>query len=369
MRRLLGPLLLILLVLGVGYGIYRSTSTSLSNRRAVEVRGLVGSEKLTFLTDPRVLAELHKHGIDLKVEKSGSREMAARPDLNKYDFAFPAGAPAATKIMQQTGAKKFYNPFFSPMAIATWRPIVAVLTANGLATRTADSTTVLDVHKMLAMMKKGTRWKDLAQNNAYPIGKTILINTTDIRTSNSAAMYLALMSYVANGDNVVQTDQAVQRVAPVIAPLFSRQGYQESSTAGPFEDYLTMGMGKSPLVMIYEQQFIEHVMEHAALNPDMVLLYPSPGIYTKHTLIPLNAKGDSLGRLLEEDPVLLQLANEFGLRTQDAAYAAKIWTAKGLKVPAQLLDVIDPPNYDIIEQLITAITKGAGCANADSTCS
>ena len=369
MKRILGPLLLVLLVVGVGWGIVRSVGSALSSRHVVAARGLVGSEKIGYLTDPRVVALLRKHGLDLTVEKAGSREMAARSDLSHYDFAFPAGAPAATKLMQLTGVKKSYNPFFTPMAVASWKPIVAVLAANGMAHSGADGTQVLDMHKLLDLMRTGTRWKDLPHNTAYAIGKSVLVSTTDVRTSNSAAMYLALTSYVANGDNVVQSDAEVARVVAPLTALFRKQGFQEASTAGPFEDYLTMGMGKAPLVLIYEAQFIEYQMEHGPGNPDMVLLYPQPTVFTKHTLVPLSPRGDSLGALLENDVELQRLAAEYGLRTPDGAYAAKLWADKGVHVPSQLIDVIDPPSYEVLERLITAIARGGEpCAPTDSTC-
>src|SRR5262249_18400883 len=178
------------------------------------------------------------------VEKAGSREMAARTDLKQYDFAFPAGAPAALKLMQQTGVNKSYNPFFTPMGVASWKTIAEVLAANDIVSRRADSLLTLDMHKLLTVMRNGTRWRDLPHNTAYAIGKSVLISTTDVRTSNSAAMYLSLTSYLANGDNVVQGDAQVARVLPAVSPLFFEQGYQESSTQGPFEDYVTMGIGK-----------------------------------------------------------------------------------------------------------------------------
>jgi hypothetical protein len=369
MKRVLGPLLLLLLVVGVGWGIWRSASESLLSRNVVEVRGLVGSEKIPYLTDPRVVSVLRRHGIDLHVEKAGSREMAARTDLAHYDFAFPAGAPAALKLMQQTGVKRSYNPFFTPMAIASWKPIVAVLTANGIARQGADGTPILDMRKLLGVMQRGTRWRDLPRNTAYAIGKSVLVTTTDVRTSNSAAMYLALTSYVANGDNVVQSDAQAARILPAITPLFLEQGYQEASSAGPFEDYVTMGMGKAPLVLVYEAQFIEYLMEHGTGNPDMVLLYPEPTVFTKHTLVPFSSKGDSLGTALQNDPELQRLAAEYGLRTADGAYGAKLWADKGVRVPSQLLDVIDPPSYEVLERLITAVARGGvPCPVADTTC-
>src|SRR5262245_31074995 len=367
MKRILGPLLLILLLAGVGWGIWRSVGESLRNRNVVTVRGLVGSEKVPYLTDARVLALLRRHGLELQVEKAGSREMAARTDLVKYDFAFPAGAPAAIKLMQQTGVKKSYNPFFTPMAIASWRPIVAVLATNGVVRQTGDSTFILDMHKLLAVLRGGTRWQALPGNSQYAIVKSVLVSTTDVRSSKSAAMYLSLTSYVANGDNVVQNRMEANRVVPALADLFRKQGFQEASTAGPFEDYLTMGMGKAPLVLIYEAQFIQQLMEHGPGNPDMVLLYPQPTVFTKHTLVPLTARGDSLGVLLETNVDLQHLAAEYGLRTVDAGYAAELWHRKGVRVPAQLIDVIDPPSYEVLEHMIVTIASAA-CERADSTC-
>ena len=369
MRRVLGPLLLLALVAGVGWALWRSLRESIGSRRVVVVRGLVGSEKVAYLSDARVLKALRRHGIDLRVEKAGSREMATRTDLSHYDFAFPAGAPAATKLMQLTGAKKSYNPFFTPMVVASWKPIVDVLAANGIVRQGGDSTSLLDMHKLLAVMQRGARWRDLPHNTAYAIGKSVLISTTDVRTSNSAAMYLSLTSYLANGDNVVQSDAQVDRVVPAVTPLFSEQGYQESSTAGPFEDYVTMGMGKSPLVLVYEAQFIEYLVEHGPGSPDMVLLYPEPTVFTKHTLVPLSANGDSLGVLLENDVELQHLAAEYGLRTADPTYGATLWAGKGIHVPARLIDVIDPPSYEVLERMINAIARGGvPCAPADTTC-
>src|SRR5262249_34952679 len=136
-NRIVGPVLAVILFAGVGYGIYRSASDAKSRRgevgggAPVTLHGLVGSEKVDYLTDQRVVQALAEGGITLRMDKSGSRERAARPDLKEYDFAFPAGVPAATKILQVSGAKRSYTPFFTPMAVASWLPIASVLEANG----------------------------------------------------------------------------------------------------------------------------------------------------------------------------------------------------------------------------------------------
>lgn len=362
-QRVLGPLLLILLIVGVGYAVYVSMNRSQAERAAqhaasqiVTVTGLIGSEKKEYLTDPQVLDVLRRNGIDLKVETVGSREMATRPDIKNYDFAFPAGVPGATKIMAVTGAKKSVSPFFTPMAIASWKPIADVLIANGIVRKRNEYYYIIDMKRLLDEIAADKRWRDLSHNPDYAINKSILISTTDVRKSNSAAMYLALASYVFNNDSIVDDQRQVDAVLPKAANLFLRQGYQEGSTAGPFEDYLAMGMGKAPLVMIYEAQYIEYQAAHKTnRNGDMVLLYPQPTVFTKHIFIPFDAKGDKLGDLLANDPDLQRLAVEHGLRTANASDTQAFWKKNDIHVPDTLIDVIDPPSYDILESMIKGI--------------
>ena len=364
-QRLLGPLLLVLLAAGVVFAIILShrqaqqtASLSAAQAQMVTVTGVAGSEKMAFLTDPQVTDVLRNHQIDLHVEAVGSREMATRGDLKNYDFAFPAGVPGAAKIMQVTGIKKSYSPFFTPMIIASWKQIASILAANGVVKMTGPGYGTIDMKRLLSVMSNSTRWKDLKNSGAYGIEKSVLVSSTDVRTSNSAAMYLALAAYVLNGDNVVQNDSQVHRVLPVASQLFLRQGYQESSSAGPFEDYTSMGMGKAPMVMAYEAQFVEYQLGHSGnRNGDMVLLYPDPTIFTKHIFIPFDEKGAKLGELLQDDPELQRLAVAHGLRTSDTSYAQSYWKQHGISVPATIIDVVDPPSFEVLENMIRAIAS------------
>lgn len=353
-RRFLLPLLTLLLVVGVGYGIYLSVGGQLAARNAVTVRGLIGSEKEDFFNDPAVQAALKKQGITVQVEKAGSRQIAGA-DLSKYDFAFPSGVPTAEKIRRERKVTQTFDTFYTPMVVASWRPILKLLAANGLA-RDQGGYGTLNMAALLGVMDAGTRWKDLKASAAYPVGRSVLIGSTDVRKSNSAAMYLALASYALNGDKVVQSGSEAQALVPRLAPLFLRQGYQENSSAGPFEDYLALGMGKAPLVMVYESQFVERAANKAT-GPDMLLLYPSPTLFTKHVLVPLTPGGAKLGEALTRDPELQQLAAKYGFRTRDPKAFQTFVDGSGLKLPGQLVDVIDPPAYEVTEQMIQGIEK------------
>ena len=133
-RKFVAPALVLVLLSAVGGGIWYSNTqlgddrvagqaAQLEQSRQVSVRGLIGSEKDPFFADPRVQKALAAQGISVTVEKAGSRAIAARFDAAKYDFGFPSGAPAGAQLRQQAKAATVFNPFYTPMVLASWRPI------------------------------------------------------------------------------------------------------------------------------------------------------------------------------------------------------------------------------------------------------
>ena len=202
-RRLLAIGLAVVLIVGVGIALISSIQGRLGPS-AVALHGVIGSEKLPFFQDPRVIAAFHRGGFDVSVDTAGSRQIATL-DLSNDDFAFPAGAPAAEKIRRTVSGTTSVVPFFTPMAIATWQPIVDLLTTAGLVKTSPQGYLTLDMNAYMQLVAKDTRWKDLPGNTTYPVNKSILMTSTDVRRSNSAAMYLSIASYVANGNNVVRT--------------------------------------------------------------------------------------------------------------------------------------------------------------------
>ena len=366
-RKFVAPALVLVLLSAVGGGIWYSNTqlgddrvagqaAQLEQSHQVSVRGLIGSEKDPFFADPRVQKALAAQGISVTVEKAGSRAIAARFDAAKYDFGFPSGAPAGAQLRQQAKAATVFNPFYTPMVLASWRPIAEILVANGIAERSGDIYYVIDLPALMALVEQGARWRDLKGSAAFSTGKAVLVNSTDVRTSNSAAMYLALASYIANKQQIVQSQEDVDRVLPLVAPLFLRQGFQEQSSAGPFEDYLALGMGKAPLLMAYESQMIEFWLKHPdKIKSEMVLMYPRPTVFSKHVLVPYTLAGVRLGTALETDPALRELAHEYGYRTGGASKGPELWAARGIKVPEVVVDVVDPPSHEWLERMIEAI--------------
>jgi hypothetical protein len=324
------------------------------------VTGVIGSEKAPFFADAQVQKIFAAHGLNVQVTTAGSRQIATTVDLSKLDFVFPSSAPAAEKIEQKVGKSTNFAPFYSPMAIATFKPIVGLLKSAGIASQSADGTWHLDVAAYLKAVAAGTRWSELpGAASVYPSSRSLLISSTDIRQSNSAAMYLAIASYVANKNNVVSSQADESAVIDPVSALFLEQGFSASSSEEPFDDYLSQGIGSKPMVMIYEAQYLGQEMSATgsnAITSDMVLMYPDPDVFSKHTLVGLTPAGAQVGGLLVNDPKLAKLAAQYGFRPADPSVFTSQLKAHKLAVPALPVNVIDPPSYESLESMIETIS-------------
>ncbi|MEV6098308.1 three-helix bundle dimerization domain-containing protein [Nocardia sp. NPDC051981] len=331
-----------------------STSGTTAAPALTTVHGVAGSEKSAFFDDPKVADALAKRGFKVDVEPAGSRQIATSVDLGKYDFAFPSSSAAAELVQRKSGVTGKYVPFSSPMVIATFKPIADLLTQAGIVQ--PGATTTFDVEKYLVLAEKGVQWNQLEGNSTYSVPKNVLVSTTDPRTSNSAAMYLAVTAYVANDNTIVRGAKAEDFAVSRVSRLFTRQGFTESSSDGPFKDYLSNGMGTVPMAWIYEAQYVDAAV-HNQLKPDMVLMYPRPTVMSQHTVVPLDDKGDRIGKLLTTDPDLQRLAAEHGFRPTDVTLFTNTTAAHQVPVDVNLVNQVSPPDYDTLEHLLDGVAK------------
>jgi hypothetical protein len=365
-KRLIGIILAGVLLVGVIAAVLvpkmssAATATGPSGAPLKVVTGIIGSEKKEFFDDPQVKAAFATHGYDVQVKTAGSRQIATSPALATSDFAFPSSSPAADKIAIGRTVKGTYAPFFSPMAVATFKPVAQLLKNAGIAQQDSFGTWTIDMKAYLDAVKQGKRWNQLpGADKLYNSNRTILMTSTDIRSSNSAAMYLAIASYTANGNNVLSGPFAGDKILPEMTGLFLNQGFSEASSGGPFGDYLSQGMGSKPMVMIYESQFLGQEMSDTgskAMSPDMVLMYPQATVLSKHTVIALTDGGSEIGQLLLSDPDLMTLEAEHGFRPADKSKLEKALKDHNLPLPEPLVDVADTPTYEVLESMINKIS-------------
>lgn len=361
---------IVVIVLGIAavlvvqlLGLGRSDGGVVGNKNLTVVQGVVGSEKQAFFENPEVQEAFAEHGYDVRVTSSGSLRMANLPDLNTKDFAFPASAIAAKNIESKVdGAIGTHELFFSPMAIATFEPIMLILEQNGVAAKDSAGKWVIDMAAYLSLVEQDTRWNQLQGSEAYASPRTVMITSTDIRSSNSAAMYLSLAAYVLADNRVVTSEAQAEEMLPRLSKLFLAQGYSGSSSAAPFADYLSLGMGASPMVMIYEGQFLEELTKpNSRITDDMVLAYPSPTFFSTHTGVTFSEHGEAVMKLLAEDERLAQLLAEHGFRSTgeySGAFEAFV-KEQGLEAqfatPSSFVNIAQEPSFEVLDLLLTRI--------------
>jgi len=326
------------------------------------LRGLVAVDVEPFFKDERVIKLLNMNRLPVQASRVGSRDMAGKL-AEGPDFFFASGVVAANMIVD--AARKANksatqsSPFHTPLVVASWEPVAKILVANQMARPLGARVYGLDMEKLTQAMLAKQRWRDLKDSGEYAVSRSLLVSTTDIRRSNSAAMYLALTSQALNGE-VVSDRIRGGELALKLAELFKRQGYQENYVNGAFDDYLAIGMGKTPLAFIYESQMLAQAQkgkDGGGLRPEMVLMYPQPTIVNKLVLVAMNERGRKLADLLVANKELQAIALDLGFRTGDPTAFAAAAQRAGLAVETQLKQVVDPPSFDVMFEMIDIVSK------------
>ncbi|MCC9308988.1 hypothetical protein LN042_18150 [Kitasatospora sp. RB6PN24] len=320
------------------------------------VTGLIGSEKADFFASPQVRRAFGKLGLEVSVQHAGSWQMKDQLKGSDYDFAIPASSVAADSIPTPITTTKV-RPFYSPLVVLTTPEVAEFMRQNGLAAKKDDNVWVMDMQAYWAAASAGTAWTALPHQEDRPAGLSgqIYIATTDPRTSSSASLYLALMSYLGNGQKVVASQNDIDRIGPVLQRLMSAQGAMLSSSDQLFRDFVAGT--ERPLSWTYESEVAEQALA-GTLPAGTAVIYPDYDIQSDHTVVELTPKAARVSAALANDPDLVKLEAQFGFRPEnDPGLLATDLRQKGnQQFPADLRSLgtsqPPPPTSDLLQQLV-----------------
>ncbi|MFJ8462728.1 substrate-binding domain-containing protein [Streptomyces swartbergensis] len=317
MRRIAGIVLAVVLIGGVVAAVVAGRQGEDTSTATKTVRAVIGSEKAEFFADPDVVRALAAKGYTVEAETSGSWAMEAL-DLKGYDLAFPSSQAPAVELAGRNKVRgTLPRPFYSPLVVVAHRAAAEVLAANGLARLDEKNRGTLRMGAYLDAARDDRTWQQLKGADRHgELSGTLFISSTDPRTSNSGALYLAAASVVANGGRVVASEADLDRTAPVLKKLVTVQGAQQSSSDAVFRDFVS-GVG-NPLVLVYESQ-VAALLAGGQQPGDLVVLYPDTTVNSDHTVVALTEGGRALAELLGSDPKVRELAVRHGFRPQGAA--------------------------------------------------
>ena len=171
---------------------------------------------------------------------------------------------------------------------------------GGERTRRAKTRVTIGRHRsehLSASSITGESWATLGVPDLFGRARVV---STDPSKSNSGFMFAGLAANLLSGD--VVTLETLGRVEGDVGTIFKRMGFKPSSSGKLFDDYIAGGAAAQPLVVGYENQLVEWVMQdperwkrlEAAAPAKPVMLYPRPTVFSAHPLISLTRDADEL---------------------------------------------------------------------------
>ncbi len=347
-KKIAGLILLVVLMAVIG-GIYFVTGNA---PRIVNVDGYVGGEKIELLEDEEVQSVFEeKYGLNVDYSRAGSLDMMTA-DLSGRDYLFPSssialeyyedlhGSPVQSEIVLNT-----------PIVLYTHQIVLDAFESQGLITTDGDIH-YIDMAGLLELIQNGAQWSDIGLPELY--GR-VSVDTTDPSKSNSGNMFAALVANVLNGGRTV-TETDLDTILPELQDIFGKLGYMETSSSDLFSQFLRMGVGAEPIIAGYESQLIEYAAiypdEYDRIRDDVVMLYPTPTVWSAHVMIALDENGQILLNAMQDEEVQDLAWKKHGFRTGNYGDIADSGSIPADGVAASITQVAQVPSYDVMKVII-----------------
>ena len=347
-KKIAGLILLVVLMAVIG-GIYFVTGNA---PQIVNVDGYVGGEKIELLEDEEIRSVFEeKYGLNVDYSRAGSLDMMTA-DLSGRDYLFPSssialeyyedlhGSPVQSEIVLNT-----------PIVLYTHQIVLDAFENQGLITTDGD-VHYIDMAGLLELIQNGTQWSDIGLSELY--GR-VSVDTTDPSRSNSGNMFAALVANVLNGGQTL-TEADLDTILPELQDIFGKLGYMETSSSDLFSQFLRMGVGAEPLIAGYESQLIEYAAlypdEYDRIRDDVVMLYPTPTVWSAHVMIALDENGQILLNAMQDEEIQDIAWKKHGFRTGNYGDIADSGTIPADGVAASITQVAQVPSYDVMKVII-----------------
>ena len=345
-RRALGLGLLATSAAATGGYVYLNEHPEIAGRfgPAKQLFGFAGGEKEGFLSNARVRGLLERRfGLVLDARRAGSVEMVRERALldQKPQFLWPSSS-VLVEVARSAGVKISRDQviFNSPIVLYSWDRIADGLVKAGFAESAGGPRYTVDLLKLLKAVIAGESWASIGVTDLF--GRARIVST-DPNRSNSGFMFAGLAASLLSGD-VVALD-TLGRIDGDVATLFKRMGFKPPSSGKLFDDYIAGGAGAQPLIIGYENQLVEWVLQdperwkrveaNAPAKP--VIIYPKPTAFSAHPLISIERSADELIDALTSEALLELAWEDHGFRGP----LGTIGKARNPLLQSRLIDRID----------------------------
>jgi len=306
--------------------------------------GFAGGEKEGFWSNARVRSTLERQfGLILDARRAGSVEMVRERALldQKPQFLWPSSS-VLVEVARSSGLKISRDQviFNSPIVLYSWDRIADGLVKGGFAEPAGGPRYKADLGKLLKAIIDGQTWASIGVSDLF--GRARIVST-DPNKSNSGFMFAGLAASLLSGD-VVMPD-TLNRIDGDVATVFRRMGFKPPSSGKLFDDYVAGGAGAQPLIVGYENQLVEWVLQDAerwkrletSAPAKPVVLYPQPTVFSAHPLISIDRQADELIDALMSETLLEMAWEDHGFRGP----LGTIGKARNALLQSRLIERID----------------------------
>ncbi|MDO4463814.1 MAG: hypothetical protein Q4C57_04610 [Bacillota bacterium] len=342
-------ILLLVIVAGGGYYFYQNQT------KVTSLNGYLGGEKIGLFEDEEVKDIVKKkYHVELSYSKSGSLDMVTA-DQTGRDYLFPS-SQTALEYYEETYGKAVADEiiFNTPIVLYTHKIVADALVGEGIVTQ-SEGVYYADMQKLTGLILSGTSWNDIGLSQLYG---SVSVDTTDPARSNSGNMFAALLANVLNGGRTVGTEE-IDTILPQLKEIFVRLGYMETSSSDLFNQFLRMGVGAKPIIAGYESQLLEYAAEHpeeyGKIKDDVIIMYPSPTVWSTHIYIALDNEGKKGIEALSDDEVQRLAWEKHGFRTSSYNITSDTQEGQVQGIPQQLTYVVNMPEYAVMKKIIETL--------------
>ena len=348
--RALGIILLAVVILASGgYYLYSSQS------RVTVLDGYLGGEKIGLFEDEEAAEILRReYHLEFQYSRAGSLDMVTA-DQTGMDYLFPSSQTALAYYEDEKGQPVQDEIIFNtPIVLYTHQLVLDALMREGIVEE-EEGVYYADMVKLTDLIMADTSWADLGVPELY--GK-VSVDTTDPAKSNSGNMFAALLANVLNGGETVD-ETTVENVIPKLQEIFARLGYMETSSSDLFNQFLRMGVGAKPMIAGYESQLLEFAVEnpedYEQMKDDLMMIYPSPTVWSTHVYIALDEAGRAGAEALLDRDIQKLAWEKHGFRT--STYGAASQSFEGIieEMAPEVTRVMQVPDYPAMRRIIDSL--------------
>ena len=212
-------------------------------------------------------------------------------DQSGRNYLFPSSRTALDFYKERQGEPVSDEIIFNtPLVLYSHKAVAEGLMTDGTVTL-SDGVYYADMQKLTEKIKSRVIWAEAGLPELYG---NVTVDTTDPVRSNSGNMFAALLANVLCGGKTVD-EASVKEIMPQLKDIFSDLGYMETSSSDLFNQFIRTGIGAKPIIAGYENQLLEYAAEnpdqYAKLKDDIVIIYPTPTLWSTHIYIALDETG------------------------------------------------------------------------------